>query len=217
LIFIAPQIDNILTMPALAAEFLAQADPVLAQVIDVLPEPVPETTGEVFHDLLSCVFEQQIHYRSTKKTFQKLLDAADLEVLTPENFAELEAKSLGQAKLSASKYETLGHILEFWQTHAPNWQLLGDGEVRQTLASIKGIGPWTIDMILLYTLQRPNVFPADDFHLKQVMISLYGLDPHARLKAQMEEAASAWEGQKSLATRYLLDWKAYTKATTLAS
>jgi DNA-3-methyladenine glycosylase II len=195
------------------AQFLAQADPVLAQVIQILPEPAPESTGEVFHDLMSCVLEQQVHYRSTKRIFQKLLDTAGLAVLTPENFAELEAKSLGQTSLSAEKYETVGRVLEFWQTKRPNWELMDDTAVRQALASIKGIGPWTIDMILLYSLQRPNIFPADDFHLKQVMVGLYGLDPHTRLKAQMEDVASAWEGHKSLATRYLLAWKSYTKST----
>ena len=62
-------------------------------------------------------------------------------------------------------------------------------------------------MILLYTLQRPCVFPFDDFHLKQVMTTLYGLNPKAKLKAQMLEIAEKWENQQSLAVLYLLAWK----------
>jgi DNA-3-methyladenine glycosylase II len=44
-------------------------------------------------------------------------------------------------------------------------------------------------MILLYTLKRPNVLPSDDFHVKKIMIKLYGLDPNVKLKAQMLEVA----------------------------
>ena len=64
-------------------------------------------------------------------------------------------------------------------------------------------------MILLYTLQRPNIFPYDDFHLKQIMVSLYGLDGNAKLKAQMLEISEMWDKQKSLAVLYLLAYKKY--------
>ena len=66
-------------------------------------------------------------------------------------------------------------------------------------------------MILLYTLQRPNVFPYDDFHLKQIMTSLYGLNPSVKLKAQMIAIADEWGENKSLAVRYLLAWKESNK------
>ncbi|MEO1653926.1 MAG: DNA-3-methyladenine glycosylase 2 family protein, partial [Bacteroidota bacterium] len=76
---------------------------------------------------------------------------------------------------------------------------------------IKGIGVWTVDMILLFTLKRPNIFPADDYHLKQLMTSLYQLDPKSRLKAQMRAVAEKWSPYQSLAVLYLLDWKVLTK------
>jgi DNA-3-methyladenine glycosylase II len=188
-------------------QFLAQTDPVLAQIIHSIPEPTYESTQDVFFDLMSCILEQQIHYRSSKKIFQKMLAAAQLSTLNPESFAQFEEKAFAHAKLSMSKYETLARTLSFWQTHEINWQTLSDQEVRAQLSSIKGIGAWTIDMILLYTLERPNVFPVDDFHLKQVMVSVYGLNPDRKLKAQMLEQAQAWGEHCSLAVRYLLAWK----------
>jgi DNA-3-methyladenine glycosylase II len=89
---------------------------------------------------------------------------------------------------------------------------LPDEEIRAQLSAIKGIGKWTMDMILLYTLERPNVFPYDDFHLKQIMVSLYGLDSKVKLKAQMIGVSEHWGHQKSLAVRYLLAWKTYNKS-----
>ncbi|MFN3639525.1 MAG: DNA-3-methyladenine glycosylase family protein [Flavobacterium sp.] len=190
---------------------LASSDPILERIIRQVPPPIFESTQDVFHDLMSCVLEQQIHYRSTKKTFQKMLHAANLERLTVENFEVFEATSLGSIKLAMGKYETIIGILEFWKANDVHWQLLSDEEVILKLSSIKGIGRWTIDMILLYTLQRPNVFPFDDYHLKLIMVSLYGLDPKVKLKAQMMDISKNWENQKSLAVLYLLAWKQYSK------
>lgn len=190
---------------------LAQADPVLEKLIRQLPQPVIPSTENVFHDLMSCVLEQQIHYRSSKKTFQKMLNAAQIERLTLDNFQEFEQHSFLNIKLSGNKYETIAGIVEFWEANQVDWTMLNDEAIREKLSTIKGIGPWTIDMILLYTLQRPNIFPSDDFHLKQIMVALYKLDSKSKLKAQMTAIAENWGDQKSLAVLYLLAWKQLNK------
>ena len=190
---------------------LTANDAVLGNIIATIPAPQIQSTNNVFHDLMSCILEQQIHYRSTKKIFQKMLNTASLEILTPENFAQFEEKAFSGIKLSIGKYETVLRIIEFWSENTIKWQALKDEEVISTLSSIKGIGQWTIDMILLYTLQRPNVFPYDDFHLKEIMVKLYGLDPNVKLKAQMIDISNAWGEHKSLAVWYLLAWKEFNK------
>ncbi|HMO41449.1 MAG TPA: hypothetical protein PKE17_18710, partial [Saprospiraceae bacterium] len=169
------------------------------------------STNNVFHDLMSCIIEQQIHYRSTKRIFAKALEHAGIEYLTLDNFTLFEERSLSQIKLAMNKYETMMSFIEYWSNNTLDFNKLTDEEVIAELSSIKGIGKWTIDMILLYTLERPNIFPYDDFHLKQIMISLYNLDPKAKLKAQMLEVAEKWGNQKSLAVLYLLNWKKHNK------
>lgn len=201
-------------MQTTAKDQLAKYDPQLEPIISTIPEPRIESTNEVFHDLMSCILEQQIHYRSTKRIFQKMLDRAGIETLTLSNFDVFEAKAFEGVKLSARKYETVLRIIEYWQENNMDnmdWTALTDDEVRETLSSIKGIGKWTIDMILMFTLERPDVFPFDDFHLKQIMSSIYGLNPKSKLKAQMIEVAKKWEGHRSLAVQYLWDWKKFEK------
>lgn len=190
---------------------LTENDAVLTNIINTIPEPQIQSTNNVFHDLMSCILEQQIHYRSTKKIFQKMLNKASLEILTPENFLQFEEKAFSGIKLSIGKYETVLRIIEFFHTNKINRQELKEEEVIEKLSSIKGIGKWTIDMILLYTLQRPNVFPSDDFHLKEIMVHLYGLDPNVKLKAQMIDISNAWGEHKSLAVWYLFAWKEFIK------
>lgn len=190
---------------------LSIADPIIGNIIQQLEKPTIISTNDVFHDLMSCIIEQQIHYRSTKRIFAKALERAGIERLSIDNFHLLEKFALSQIKLSMNKLETINAFVYYWNKNKLDFNTLSDEEVIQELASIKGIGKWTIDMILLYTLQRPAIFPYDDFHLKQIMIDLYQLNPTVRLKAQMLEIANNWGNQKSLAVLYLLEWKKQNK------
>lgn len=196
-------------------EQFADSDQVLKEIIEQIELPKIDSTQNVFHDLMSCIIEQQIHYRSTKKTFQKLLDLAAIEQLSLENFSVFEEKALKNTKLSARKYETILNILTYFETAKESedqaWQERDDADVRKTLSQIKGVGTWTIEMILLYTLGRTDIFPADDYHLRLIMTKLYDIDSSARVKAQQKEVADVWKPYRSFAVRYLLAWKANRK------
>lgn len=188
-------------------DFLSQQDAVLSDITSHIPFPQIESTQQVFHDLMSCIIEQQIHYRSTKKIFQKIMDASGLEILTVENFAALEEHGLRNVKLNARKYETMLRVVEFFEQKDIPWQEKSDAEVREILGQIKGVGAWTIDMILLYTLERENIFPADDYHLRLIMTKLYEIDTSAKVKAQQKAIAADWAPYQSYAVKYLLAWK----------
>jgi DNA-3-methyladenine glycosylase II len=191
---------------------LAKSDPILETIIVQIDKPIFSSTKDIFHDLMSCILEQQIHYRSTKRIFAKALERAGVNHLTIENFHLIEKHSLSQIKLAIGKYETMLGFIEYWSSNKLDFFQLTDEEIISKLSSIKGIGKWTIDMILLYTLERPNIFPYDDFHLKQIIVSLYNLDPKVKLKAQMLNIAENWGNQKSLAVRYLLTYKEFNKS-----
>ncbi len=192
-------------------ELLTKSDPILGKIIGELDEPRVVSTKNVFHDLIGCVLEQQIHYRSTKNLFRKMLERAQIDILTLNNFVLFEEKAFQGISLKASKYETVLSIVAYFSNHHLDWELLSDEEVVKHLTSIKGIGKWTIDMILLFTLERPNIFPYHDFHLKQIMVTQYNLNPNYKLKKQMIAVADNWGEHKSLAVKYLLAWKNFSK------
>ncbi|MEO0333604.1 MAG: DNA-3-methyladenine glycosylase 2 family protein, partial [Bacteroidota bacterium] len=73
---------------------------------------------------------------------------------------------------------------------------------------------WTVDMILLYTLERPNVFPAQDYHLRLVMEQLYNIGPK-RITAEMKKVAKNWAPYQSFGVKYLLAWKEANKSRKL--
>ena len=117
-------------------------------------------------------------------------------------------------KLSNNKYQTLFRLADIWKKQKMDkidWTALTDEEVKSMLMDIKGLGNWPVDMILLYTLQRPNVFPHEDYHLKNMMVQLYELNPKSKLKAQMLDVAGEWTPFRSVGVKYLLAWKEYLK------
>ncbi|MEL7363422.1 MAG: hypothetical protein AAFN13_15205 [Bacteroidota bacterium] len=191
------------------------SDPVLARLEQTVPLPPHESTGEVFHDLVSCLVEQQIHYRSTKHVFQRALERAGLDRVTPATFDTFESEGLADILLSRQKREALASTAAFFQEHPDiEWAALSDGDVRATLNQFRGVGIWTIDMVLLFTLERPDVFPVDDYHLKQIMGALYGIEPGKGQKRRMKDVAEAWRPERSRAVRLLLAWKEWQRELT---
>jgi DNA-3-methyladenine glycosylase II len=187
-------------------------DPVLVNVINKTEPFRFESTKNVFQDLLSCILEQQIHYRSSKRIFAKMLDKADITALTLDSFTKFEELAIPTVSFSMQKLETVGRIVEFFSTHNYTWQDMSDNEIRTVLGQIKGVGTWTIDMILIFTLERPNVFPVDDFQLKQAMRMIYAITEEKALKKQMLSIAESWGNQKSLAVLYIWShWQFYKK------
>ncbi len=194
--------------------FLKEKDPILGKIIDTIPEPIIESTNDVFFDLVGCIVAQKIHYRGTSPFTKKLAILLKDQHPTPPNVLALDEKTFAEMKLSNNKYQTLIRLADNWQRKKMDkikWDDLSDTEVKTLLMDIKGIGNWTADMILLYTLQRPNIFPFEDYHLKNIMVQLYELPPKSKLKANMLDIANDWAPYRSLAVKYLLAWKAHLK------
>ncbi|ANQ47950.1 DNA-3-methyladenine glycosylase 2 family protein [Flammeovirga sp. MY04] len=190
-----------------AHKHLSEVDPILSNILHKVElEPI-ENTHSIFHDLMSCVIEQQIHYRSTKNIFKNLLANADITLLTLDNFPIFEEQALSQIKLSERKFETIHHTVTFFTEHSIDWLSLDDNEVRIHLKSIKGIGVWTIDMILLYSLERSNILSYDDFHLKNMMQKLYYPEREKVGKKELKLIGEKWAPFKSLAFLTLMQYK----------
>jgi len=196
-------------MNAKTIQYLKSKDPILEQIIGrvkVLPSIEP---NPLFHDVMACIIEQQIPYRSTKKLFEKLLSKADLVVLTPANYAQFERLALQDIKLSGRKLETIVRITQLFTEEDAKGA--DKDELIRLISTTKGIGNWTSEMLRLFNLVEADIFPADDYHLKNIMVELYELDPDQKLKAQMKEVAESWKPHRSLGVRLLLAFQEYRR------
>jgi len=185
-------------------------DPILADIIPRIELPdLPESAG-VYHDLVSCVVDQTVPSRSRGVYMRKLVGLLGGERPDPDNVYTIQEEDWAAAKMANPKYHTLLRLTDWWhENNAGSWEWADrtDEDIRNRLLAIKGIGPQTVDLILLFTLGRPDVFPVNDYHLKQIMEVLY-LQDGEKLKPTMLAAAERWAPYRSLGTRVLLAYKA---------
>jgi DNA-3-methyladenine glycosylase II len=85
------------------------------------------------------------------------------------------------------------------------WYKLSDDEIRSLLLEVEGIGSKTVEMILLYTFQRPDIFPIEDLQLKNVMKKVYEIDDKEDLESEMIYISDDWKPFRSTAVLYLLE------------
>jgi len=198
-------------------------DPIMAQLISETPliKSVnhwedPRATDRVYLALLESIVSQQISVKAADSIFRKfrLLFSETAEAEGYPDPARLLAKTteeLRSAGLSFQKINYLQSVATFTQENRmdrPFFDALTDEEVVQYLIPIKGVGRWTVEMLLMFVFDRPDVFPVDDLVIRQKMMRAYGLTETGRpLYKRLHELAEAWRPHRTLACRYLWRWK----------
>lgn len=196
-------------MHAEALAHLGQ-DPALRRVIEATPLPEPNPSGDLYYDLLDSIVSQQLSTKVAAVIFNRFLGLFPGEYPHPKQLLALDIPALRGVGLSNQKAAYLQNVALFFEREnleGKNWDAFSDDEIVKYLTQIKGVGRWTVEMILMFTLQRPDVFPADDLGIQQGMMRLYGLQRDRHLKARMTELAEPWRPYRTTACRLLWRWK----------
>lgn len=213
-------------MPAPDALTHLRRDPVLRPLLDALASPEPRVQlSEVYPSLLRAIVGQQVSTKAADAIYRRFLVGFDLDPAdplarpTPSVLAKADPNYLRTLGLSRGKASYVIALAEYFRER-PNaeadFRALSDGAVVAELTSIRGVGHWTAEMMMLFAMGRPDLLPLDDLAIYQSMIELYGLDPTAkkrRLKAEMTAIAEAWRPHRSLACLYLYAYRHSTRAS----
>ncbi len=137
-------------------------------------------------------------YPAKKPTIQKVLD-------TPE-------ETLRGIGISYAKIKYIYAVANFCIEHKitdKKIQELSNEAIIDLLTQIKGVGKWTVEMLLMFSLGREDVFAVDDLGIQQAMTKLYNLDPtnKKQLKLDMLERSKAWSPYRTYACLHLWRWK----------
>ncbi|MEK0413401.1 MAG: hypothetical protein RL070_889 [Bacteroidota bacterium] len=137
-------------------------------------------------------------YPAKKPTVQKVLD-------TPE-------ETLRGIGISYAKIKYIYAVANFCIEHKitdKKIQELSNEAIIDLLTQIKGVGKWTVEMLLMFSLGREDVFAVDDLGIQQAMTKLYNLDPtnKKQLKLDMLERSKAWSPYRTYACLHLWRWK----------
>lgn len=193
-----------------ATEHLLQ-DPVLARIVarvELSELPVRE---DVYLSLLRTILYQQLAGKAAEAIHRRFLG------LFPEGYPEATAlaqmpiETLRSAGLSQQKARYMQNIAAFSQENPLDQTTvsgLSDEDFIRYITTIKGVGRWTAEILLMFTLRRPDVFPVDDYGIQSAIVQLYGLNETGRaLQKRMVEIAEPWRPQRTLACRYLWRYK----------
>ena len=150
----------------IATRELVQRDGVMAQLILSYPNSVMSSRGQPFYTLVRSVVGQQISVKAADSIWARFVLL--VPKVTPKHVLAQSIEHLRSVGLSARKAEYIHAVAEFFvqkRVGQVYWEQRTDDEIIEELSSIRGIGRWTAEMFLMFTLLRPNVFPVDDIGL----------------------------------------------------
>jgi DNA-3-methyladenine glycosylase II len=212
------------TQHAGAARHLADNCAVMRRVIErVGPCTLAPKPFDPFTLLVRCVVAQQISTKAAESIFWKLAAAvnglpapaasdpnalamwqreASVPLAKLAKFTDAKLKACG---VSGPKQRTLRAVVAHLQANPkllPGIPELSDDAIRDELTAIKGIGPWTVDMFLLFGLMRPDVWPVGDYGIKVAVRQHFKMRklPDA---ARLTKVARPWSPHRSVASWYL--------------
>jgi len=184
-----------------------QKDIVLADIISKVPHPKVVIPNNVLHDLIRAIVYQQISTKAADKIYHRLQELLDFNLSDPNRVVALQEDQLKAVGLSRQKTSYVFNIAQFFieeQIKDEVWETMSDEAIIKYLTQIKGVGKWTVEMILIFTLYRADIFPDGDYAIQIVMKDLYKIKKEKKaLLIAMNKKAEKWKPYRSLATRYL--------------
>ncbi|HZQ38791.1 MAG TPA: DNA-3-methyladenine glycosylase, partial [Dehalococcoidia bacterium] len=181
---------------------LAAADPVLAALLERSRPVPPRREYALFHDLVSAIVSQQLSGKAAETIMRRLHEAvAPGAEITPEAILRTDHETLRAAGLSNAKARYVRGLAEAVAEGTLDLEALpalGDDEVVGQLTRVKGIGRWTAEMILLFSLARPDVLSTGDLGIRTAVMRHYGL-PALPAPAELEAIAERWRPHRSAA------------------
>ena len=129
-----------------------------------------------------------------------------------QHILQTETEVLRSIGLSGAKAQYIQNVCAFFIEHKLNDEALhrmNDEEVIALLTQIKGVGRWTVEMLLMFALGREDVFAADDFGVQQAIIKTYGLKQDSKkvLRSEMLAISENWRPYRTYACMALWSWK----------
>ena len=183
-------------------------DPVLYNAIaDLDIEIRPELNIDIYVSLLNSIVSQQLSIKVVRIIWQRFTDLFADGYPDANQLLTTDHRMLRRVGLSNSKANYLKNVAEFKLSNDMSFEYLqnmSDEEIISYLTRIKGVGKWTVQMILMFPMDRPNVFPVDDLGIQNVMKDLYGLElDRKELRQRLINIADNWHPYRSLATKYI--------------
>ena len=187
-------------------------DKKLADLIAMQETPVLQNRNQVHLHICASIISQQLSTKVAAVIYARFLALFPEKSPYPKDILALPFDVLKAIGLSHSKTNYVINVCRFFiDNRITDSQLhrMEDEDLITHLTQIKGVGRWTAEMILMFTLAREDVFAIDDLAIQQAMTKLYALDASDKkaMKLQMMHISNQWKPYRTFACLYLWGWK----------
>ncbi|EPX71501.1 DNA-3-methyladenine glycosylase Mag1 [Schizosaccharomyces octosporus yFS286] len=204
--------EKVFLSAAEAGTFLSQIDKRWERLVQLVGDYRPVLTNpskEPYEELIQAVAGQQLHKKAADTIYERFKSlGTDGHFPSPQKILEMDLEKLRSCGFSARKTETIRSIAEATITGVvPSRkaaEALTDDELIERLTKIKGIGRWTVEMLLIFSLNRPDIMPADDLIIRNGFRYLHNLKTIPTKKYVLEKSEIC-APYRSVAAWYL--WK----------
>jgi DNA-3-methyladenine glycosylase II len=191
-----------------ALTHLKKVDKKLAKVIGKVP-PFERTTGtgDYFFDLVDAIISQQLSIKAAATILKRFVALFPESRVTPDAVLAMEASMIRDAGISFGKISYIKDLAKKTVESGilfEQFEIMTDQEIIDELTKVKGIGQWTAEMFLMFTMNRPDIFSYGDLGIRNAMKKLYGFEQEPT-REEAEKIAEKWKPYRTLACRYL--WK----------
>lgn len=167
---------------------------------------------DLYFSLIKAIVSQQLSVKAASTIFARFLKLFKDGYPHPKEVLKLKAETLRSAGLSFQKAGYLKNIAQFSLDETLEYSKLKsmkDDELIDYLIQIKGVGRWTVEMLLMFSLGREDVFPKDDLGIQNGIKKLYNIEPLNKkdLFTQMDVISEKWKPYRTLASKYLWQYK----------
>ncbi|SDF27207.1 DNA-3-methyladenine glycosylase family protein [Chitinophaga filiformis] len=180
----------------------------------IMANPLPALTKRknIALRLIGSIMSQQLSVKVANVIYERFLALYNGKEPSPQQILDTPAPTLRAIGLSNAKVSYVHNVARFAVEERLTDQKLGkmtDEEVIKYLTQIKGVGRWTVEMLLMFYLGREDVFAIDDWGLQQAMIKIYKLDNTDKkaFREKLLKISGKWSPYRTYACRYLWAWK----------
>jgi DNA-3-methyladenine glycosylase II len=171
---------------------------------------VPPRTRSLVLSLVWSILSQQLSIQVAKVLYERFLKLFGNRPPGPRRILAVPWTELRAIGVSSRKAEYIHNVARFILARRltlAKLDRLGDDEIIELLTQVTGVGRWTVEMLLIFGLERPDVFAVDDLGVQKAMVRLFSLDqlPRKELRRRMLELSRRWSPYRSYVCLHM--WK----------
>ena len=186
-----------------ALEHLSQ-EPKMKQLIEEFGAPDFNGVNDYFNALSKSIIYQQLSGKAARTIYNRFLGLFDNNLPQPEDVIKIDIPTIRGIGLSQQKSNYISGLAEYFTNDGStiDFESLSDIEVGDELMQIKGIGQWTVDMFLMFTLYRTDILPVADLGIQKGIKILFNMK-NLPSKEYMIKKSKPWQPYRTLACWYL--------------